>query len=147
MVMPGVRVNTAAGFVLQGHLHLVSASHGNHVTGKQLSIICDDDRKLVAIFHVHRKPIEVIAILLKDEVFRSFPSNRVDGQNDLIIPLLNRHAQLQPLPRSISPVDESDIVLRLIFVSQFVRQSNKELQCARRPINLGVEKAKGTGNV
>ena len=111
MVMTGVRIDSTTGLVLKGHLKLMRATRGNDITGKQLPIVSDNDGILISISDVDGQPIEVVAVLLKNKVFRTFLSYSINREYDLFLPLLHRDAKLKPLSRTVSPVDESKAVI------------------------------------
>ena len=79
---------------------------------------------------MHGNAIEVVAVLLKDVELGAFLRDCVYRQHDFIGPFLDRHPQLQPLPRSITPADEAMSVLRCRQTFDLVRQSDIEPQRA-----------------
>ena len=110
MRVPGMGINGSAGTVLEGHLHLMRTTPHNDISRKQRAIVLNDGRILVAIFDVHRDPIKVLSVLLKDIGFGGFLSHSIYWQHDLIRPFRDRNLQLQPLPREVRPLNE--LVLR-----------------------------------
>jgi hypothetical protein len=115
-----MRINSATGFVLKSHLHLVSISHGDDVAGKQLPIVGDDNGKLIAIFDMHRQSVKVTAVLLKHKILSPFPGNGIHRQNYLLFPLFNGNSQLKSLPRTISPVNKANVTIARTFMSHLV---------------------------
>ena len=111
MVVNGVRIDSTTGLILEGHLKLMRATRGNNITRKQLTIVGDNNGVLISIFDVDGQSIEVVAVLLKNKVFRTFLSYSINREYDLLLPLLYRDAKLKPLSRTVSPVDESKAVI------------------------------------
>lgn len=103
--MTAVRALTNLTFIFTGPKKsgIPGGTHRDGVTGKQLSLIGDDDRKLVPMLQVNGQPIKVILVFLKEKVFGTFTSHRVDKQNDLVCPQFDRHSKLQSLTGRYRP--------------------------------------------
>ncbi len=89
MIVACVRIHGAASFVADSHLHLVCVALDVNIAREDRTIVGNDDIRLVSVQHMHGDPIEMPAILLKDKELCSFLSHRIDGQNNLIVPLFD----------------------------------------------------------
>jgi hypothetical protein len=76
--MPSVRVSTCTRFVLNGHLHLMCRSQGDHISWINGPIAFYHDIALVAMLHVHSHSVKVIAILLEHKPISSILYGSVD---------------------------------------------------------------------
>jgi outer membrane protein, heavy metal efflux system len=66
VVVSRVRIDSAAGFVLEGDEQLLRSVDRHDIAGEQRTILGDHDRLSVAVFDLHGSAIEVVAVLLKD---------------------------------------------------------------------------------
>ena len=67
MVVPGMWVSSAAGLVLQCHLHLMSPALCHNIAREDRTVTLQHDVRRITIRHLDSDPVEVIAVLLKDE--------------------------------------------------------------------------------
>ena len=58
MTMSRVRIDSAARFVLQRHLHLMRTPMCDDVARKQRAVISDHNRRLIAVLDMYRNAIE-----------------------------------------------------------------------------------------
>ena len=79
MLMPGVRIDAAAGLILDGQVDLVRALQRHLVPGRQCSVVLDHHPLLVPMLDVDLAPIEVVSMFLKDEPLRSLLDDCLDG--------------------------------------------------------------------
>ena len=121
MVVTSMRIDSTARLVFQRHLHLMSVPHGDYVSWKQLTIVRNDHRKLITIFHVNGQPIKMISVLLKHKVFCALASNGFDGKYNLLVPDFHGHTKLQALTGTVTPVHKANSVGLLVLTRNFIR--------------------------
>ena len=89
MIVPGMWISSAAGLVLQCHLHLMRATKCNDIAGKDRTVIGDYDMRGIPIDDSNRDPVEMVTVLLKHKRICALTGDRFHRQDDLILPFLN----------------------------------------------------------
>ena len=127
VLMSRVRIDSASGFVLQRQQQLLCSRCRDDVAGRQRTICRDHDRKPIPIFDLHRPPVKVVAVLLKDVGLDAVLHHGFDRKHDPLRPFFDRHEQVGPLPRLEPPVDEA-MTVHLGVAHFLVRQTQIEVQ-------------------
>ena len=66
MIMSGMRINSAARFVLQRQVHLVRSFASNDIPGEEGAVIGNHNGILTTMTHVHGYLLKMVAILPVD---------------------------------------------------------------------------------